>query len=120
MIVESISIILIILVASFMFARAKKVKYGIATIPLISVPVFHIIASLITPLLSNDINTTAIAITLADIAALVISALLLGLFSNVFSSKSTKTSYLVLSGLFVFILTSVFVCSNTNMLSYPH
>jgi len=108
-ILESIvifSIIFCLVVFSF---RSKK-KYALSMIPLLIPTGANIISyffaskiSLITPF--SDFFTYA----LINILAVIVSGVLIGIFSTKFSSKTNKLSYLTMCILFNIILVMIFI-----------
>ena len=112
MLVECVSIILIVLVMAFMFLRAKRKEYAIVTLPLLVLPLMHIVSLLVAEPLNGIFSLDASGITVAiDATALVISCMFLGFFSHRISSKKARNVYMLICGVFVVVLTWVLIAN---------
>lgn len=111
MLVESISIILVVLLITAVFIRSKKYDYILRSLILLIVPVGNTIALLFGAQLAKiititDVNGIAIII---NIISLIISGILIGTTSRDFKSNRTRISYVVLFGAFEVILVCIFI-----------
>lgn len=113
MIVESISIIMILLLIEFIFLRSKKPKYALIISPLLIVPFVNFILNVI-PDIANIQLKDGVNI-IVSLLFLVVSTLGLGFFSNKISSKKSRTGYLILCGGFSTILTIIFIFQYINI-----
>ena len=112
MLVECISIIMVILMVAFIFLRAHRRDYAVTTLPLLVLPLMHILSLVLATRMSGILSLNAQGITVAiDATALVISCTVLGFFSNRISSRKARNAYLVVCGTFVVILTWVFIAN---------
>lgn len=104
MIVECIAIVLIVLLISFTFLRAKRANYAMVTLPLIIVPVSYIVGFLAAYFFIKDLGTKMVVMMFADLLGLIIACIILGAFSFKIPSKRARLSYLFISGGFLVIL----------------
>lgn len=112
MLVECVSIILVILMVAFIFLRARRKDYAITTLPLLVLPLMHILSLVLAEHLSGMFSLNAQEITVAiDATALVISCTVLGFFSSRIPSRKARNAYLVICGVFVVILTWVLIAN---------
>ncbi len=112
MLVECISIILIILLMTFVFLRSGKREYAITTVPLLILPLMHVLSLLVSGPLNGVFSLDAHGITVAmDATALVFSCLFLGLFSHRISSKKARNVCLLICVSFVVVLTWVLIAN---------
>lgn len=113
MLVECVCIILLILLMAFVFLRAHRKEYALTTLPLVILPLMHLlsftVAHHIAKIMPLDTNGVTVAF---DATALVISCTILGVLSNKITAKRAKIAYLVVCGTFVVLLTWVLI-SNT-------
>ena len=113
MLVECLAIVVVILLLSFVFLRSGRKDYALTTLPLMLLPTVHVITSL---LLASPLNgafsldTGGITVAI-DATSLVVSCVLLGLFSHQITSKKARNFYLVISILFVVVLTWVLIAN---------
>ncbi len=98
MLIECAAIFLLISAVSFMYVRAKKKNYALATVPLLILPLANI--------LPMDKFTVYAAI---NIVAVVISSCLVGVMSYKFPKRSTKTAYVIMSLIFNIALAAILV-----------
>lgn len=110
MVVESISIIVIFLVMIFIFLRAGKKSYAIATAPLLLVPAFQIVASVLNKLI--DKNVSMEMKTLILIVGLAVSLVLIGVISSILKDKKSRLIYILLCGGFSTTLAIIFIYHN--------
>lgn len=83
MLVECISIIMVILMVAFIFLRSHRKDYAITTLPLLVLPMMHILSLALARHLTGMFSLNAQGIMVAlDATALVISCTVLGFFSN--------------------------------------
>ena len=77
MVIECITIILIILMISFIFLRSKRENYALVTLPLISVPLLHLVGQFIIYFFIKEDQNAAVITNLSfDLLGLLIGALL--------------------------------------------
>jgi hypothetical protein len=108
MIVECLSIVAILLAIIIIFVRTGKTKYAITTLPLILVPLLHILFVIVAPDLSNALSfDKKFLIVALDITNLIISCILLGALSHKITTKRTRITYLISCGAFLVILSWV-------------
>lgn len=104
MVVECIAIVLIILLISFTFLRAKRTNYAMVTVPLVIVPVSYILGFLVAYFWIKNPQIKMVAMMTADLLGLIIACIILGAFSFKIASKRARLSYLCISGGFLVIL----------------
>lgn len=110
MLVECISIIMVILMVAFIFLRSHRKDYAITTLPLLVLPMMHILSLALSRHLTGMFSLNAQGIMVAlDATALVISCTVLGFFSNRIPVRKARNAYLVICGVFVVILTWVLI-----------
>ena len=108
MVIECITIILIILMISFIFLRSKRENYALVTLPLISVPLLHLVGQFINYFFIKEDQNAAVITNLSfDLLGLLIGALLLGLLVNNIPLKKAKISFVMISGIFLIALSIV-------------
>ena len=109
MIIECFAIILLILAISMLYFRTGKKETGISIFPLLTVPVAHIISFMLSKRIAGLINAeTATVAIVIHIAALVISAILIGIFADNYDKKYRKL-YLAIAGAFCFVLSCILI-----------
>ena len=108
--VECLAIILVLLLMSYMISRAGKKEYGLALLPLVIVPLVHILSGLIGQVVANQISMPLEVVQVCiDVIGLVISCVVFSvLCTNIKNSKIRRT-YLLLCSSFTVILTFVFI-----------
>jgi hypothetical protein len=115
MVAESLAITIILLAISFIFLRKRKTKYAVTTLPLILVPLFHILFVSVAPSIASQFGFDEKALIVAlNTSVLIISCILLGLFSHKISSQKSRMTYLTSCGGFLIILSWLL---STNILS---
>ena len=112
MVVECVTIVLIILLVTAIFLRARRKDYAFTTFPLLILPLMHILSAAfahpLTKVFPLDVNGVTVAI---DATALVVSCIVLGVVSNTIPSKKSRNVYLIVCGTFVVILTWVLIAN---------
>lgn len=106
-----IAIVVILVVTVFMMRRAGNRTMAIAILPLGFVPTAHIIGfalELIIRFPATSLELVLMHVGL-DIAALVLSCIMLVFFSLKFESKSGRNTFLVSCGIFELVLTLALV-----------
>lgn len=114
MIAACITIVLMIFIMSFMFFRSGRKDYGIAILPLISVPLAHAAGYILAPYIITlfELGTKQALILIGiDLTSLMIGGILLGGTSKNIESKKNRNLFLILSALFLIILSWVLVNS---------
>lgn len=112
MVVECITIVLIIVLISFIFLRAKRDNYALVTLPLISVPVFHLIGQVIIYFFIKEDKTAAVITNLSfDLLGLLLGALLLGMLIGKLPAKRARVSFLTIAIIFLVSLSIVLMTS---------
>ena len=110
MVVECVTIVLIILLVSAIFLRARRKDYAFTTFPLLILPLMHILSLLFAPPLARSFSQEVSGVIVAiDAAALVVSCIVLGVVSNTIPMKKSRNIYLIVCGVFVVILTWVLI-----------
>ena len=110
MIVECIAIILVILCTSFIFFRTKRKDYAFAVLPLTIVPIIHFITYYVVNFSFAVLKANSGKILpMADITALVLSCVIVGIMSGNLKSKTAKKSYIAISVLFLIGLVWIFI-----------
>ena len=109
MLIECFAIVLLIFAIFILYLRTGKKKTGISILPLVTVPVAHIISFVVSHKIAYLFNIDDLTVgIIIHIAALVISAILIGLFADNYYKKYRKL-YLVISGAFCFILSCILI-----------
>ena len=108
LLVESIAIIAVIGIYAYMTARSGKRSLALAVLPLVIVPLFHLLSQPVSSLLAAVAQRDNIRAVI-DVIGLALTCLLLGIFSGWFSSKRLRKGYLFICGGFSCILTCVFI-----------
>ena len=108
------SIIIVIAAMFFVFMRARKKDYALAVLPLLLVPLMHILSAPLARLLRDilPLTFTEIRAGLDTIAAL-FSCLLIGTGSRRISGKRPRRAFFICCAGFIIILTLVLT---TNIL----
>lgn len=110
MVVECVTTAAIIILMAFIFLRAGRTNYSVATLPLATVPAFHVIATWCAKYFASLLDTRlGLVIICADLLALVISCILYGVFANTLSSKRSRKTYLICCGAFSLIFTFILI-----------
>lgn len=110
MIVESISIFVIFTVMIFIFLRAHKKNYAIATAPLLGVPAFEIIANILNELIDKNVSIEIKSLIL--IVGLSVSLVIIGAVSVLLKGKKSRIIYILISGGFSTTLAIIFLYNN--------
>lgn len=100
MVGESLAIIVVIFGMAFMFARSGKRIFASFTLPLVSIPLLHLIGVML--------RFTA-WLLIFDLAGLVIGATLCIIFSRAFRAKRNRIGYLFFCLAFMVALMIAFV-----------
>lgn len=107
MLVESICIILILLIMIFVLIRSGRKDYVLTTLPLLIVPFFNTVLSLIDDAMSLLVSVNVkVAV---DILGLAITVAIMGWISGHFKTKKSRFAYLITCGGFTTILTIIFI-----------
>jgi len=111
MIVECCAIILIIVVMAVIVSReGRKSGWIVGILPLIIVPLGHIIGVFLDSHIANIFGLTAVTAHIAvDLAALVITCLIIGGISLQIKRRRKRYAYLVTCGLYSVLLTCVLI-----------
>ena len=107
MLVESIAILMILAVMLFLFLRAHRRDYAVATIPLMIVPFVHALVYLAGDVLRISISSDVRAA--GDVLGLAISVALIGMICVRLKTRRSKYAYLLLCGGFSTALTMIYV-----------
>lgn len=114
MVIECATIVLIIAMISFIFLRTKRVKFALVTLPLMTVPVLHLLGQAITYffLQKSDYSLQVMVILSCDILGLLAGALLLGMLlqQNV-PVKKARISFAMIGATFMVVLSIVLMTS---------
>ncbi len=113
MVIECSTIVLIIAMISFIFLRTKREKYALVTLPLITVPIMHLLGQAIVYFLiaENDITVKIITIMSFDILGLLVGALLLGMLLHNLPVKKARISFSMVAAVFMVSLSIVLMTS---------
>lgn len=118
MIIEYLVIFAIMLVLVIIYSKSNK-KYAIATIPLLVLPGTNIIAYLLSDSIASLLPFEHITVyTVMNLLAVMVSTLLVGIWSARFKRRSTKIGYVSMCLLFNIILALIFIY-NQYILIYP-
>ena len=110
MIKESVCIIVLIGIITILFLRDRRTDCAKLTSVLMIVPLSNLLAALLAKPLSSIKNVERLDIRIVGIVlGLIVSCLLLGLFSNHIQKKRFRTVYLAINGLFVAVLSLIFI-----------
>lgn len=110
MIFESLAIIGIVLAIGFIILRSKRNNYFMAILPLLILPLMHIISFPVVPLLSKVMPAREITIYICLIfIALIVESILIGLASTLLKTRKQKTSFLFMCGAFSLVLTMIYI-----------
>ena len=110
MIVECVTTAAIIFLMAFIFLRAGRANYAVATLPLATVPVVHIVAAWCAKYFAQILATReGLVIICADLLALVSSCILYGVFVNTLSTKGSRQTYLICCGAFSLIFAFILI-----------
>lgn len=117
MIIESISILAILLCMVVVFVRAQRIDYAISITPIMLLPAAHLFALICMRLAKYSVPFTSYRVIIAfvDIASLAVSSGLLLLFSSKIKSKRNKRLYIIMLSGYNIILT----CAYVHQILYP-
>lgn len=107
MLVESIAITCILVVMVFIFLRAGKKQYAVATAPLLVVPFMNVLYNVASEYLKMPINIQTQMLVL--IISLAVAVLLIGFLANAIKAKKYKLVYIFTCGGFTTLLTVIFL-----------
>ena len=111
MLIECFAIVALIAAIFVIYLRMKGLHMSLSILPLASVPCMHILVQLILVWLASFMTVdVALVVTVADIAALVASALFCGTFSYCYGKKA-RVTYLIVVGLFNVTLTCILLAN---------
>ncbi len=110
MIVECVTITAILVAIFFVFLRGHKPKSALSTVPLIIVPVLHLLGNPLSSWLSPMLGLPRLSVYVAvDVIAFVLFlGLSLFMLKN-FHSRRTKVTYLIAGGLFTLALSVILI-----------
>ena len=104
------AIVIVICAMAMVFLRARKKEYALAVLPLMLVPLFHILSGILANQLGRFIALTREELrALVDINMALLSCLLLGLASRGIGDKRNRNAFLLCCGGFTIILCWVLV-----------
>lgn len=110
-----ISMVLVFFATSFLFFRSGRRDYGLAILPLISVPLGHSIATFVVPYLVSHFSFFADKYVLIfigiDMSALILGCIALGITSQNIESNKNRRLFITLSIVYLIIIAWV-VLSN--------
>ncbi len=113
MVIECATIVLIIAMISFIFLRTKRINYAFVTLPLLTIPLMHLLGQAIvyfvTEKLDHLINVTIILS--CDVLGLLVGALLLGILLHKIPAKKAQVSFAVVAAVFMVALSIVLMTS---------
>ena len=109
MLLES-SVILAIIFSTFIISFKVKRKYALAVVPLLIPPASNILAYFFSQSLTNVLPFSSSTIyIIINIAAVVISSVLIGVHSFKFTTKVNRYSYLTMSIVFNVMLVIIYI-----------
>ena len=109
MLIECIAIIALILALFFIYLRMGKKEIALTILPLVTVPLLHVLAQIVSAQIAQIFSTEAgIVIFVFDIIALALSMLLSGCFSVLYKIRY-RLVYLIIAGIFDVILTCILI-----------
>lgn len=114
MLVEALAITIIFFVMIFIFLRAGKKEYALATAPLLAVPIFQIIANVLNQLVGKYISLEVKSLIL--IVGLAVGVILIGTMSSLLKGNRTKIAYMLTCGGFTTVLAIIFLYNNYSFL----
>lgn len=111
MMVECIVIIALVLVMSMMIFRTGKPGQAVAVLPLITVPLFHLIGMPLSSMLSQFFRAPSVGLfhISFEVIGLVISCVLYGMLAGNMGSRRGRRTYIILCGTFSALLVIVLV-----------
>lgn len=110
MIVECITITALIAVMIVVFMRSGRPKTALSVMPLLIVPVMHILGVPLSKLLPTFTALSELkAYFLIDILAIIVTCIFIGAFAKYFSTKKTKATYIICCGSYALILPIIFI-----------
>ncbi|WP_312644298.1 hypothetical protein [Hydrogenoanaerobacterium sp.] len=111
MVVECWVIVVLILLMGYIIFRTGKTGQAVAVLPLITVPIFHLLGSPLSRLLDSWFPTLSSSLfhVSFDVAGLVIACVLYGLLAGNMGSQRGRRMYMILCGTFSALLTIVLV-----------
>ena len=116
MLAASIAIVIVLQLMSFLFLRDKKFDYMKSSLILAIVPLSHLLSfALSRPLSVIKGVVRGDVIVIGLVAGLMLSCILLGLMSFKIKRHRLKVTYLVVNGLFVGILSLIFIYNVTSI-----
>ncbi len=108
MIVQCAVIILLLLVMTFIFVRAKRKDWALSVLPLIMVPAGNIFVHfLFRFIIKQPLNIEAVSV--ANVIAVLVSGVWVGIMSNNYETKSKKLPYICVSMLFNILLAWILI-----------
>ncbi len=119
MVIECSTIVLIIAMISFIFLRTKRTNYALVTLPLITVPLMHLLGQAVVyfMLSKSDYSTQVIALLTCDILGLLVGALLLGIWIHNLPAKKARVSFAMVAATFMVVLSIVLMTSLIGLTS---
>ena len=104
------AIVIVLLCMMIIFMRARKKEYALAVLPLAMVPFVHIFSGLLGRLFSSFLPFTAAELRVCiDLAAALVSCLLLGVTSRAVPEKRNRRLLMVFCSVFIILLTWVLI-----------
>jgi hypothetical protein len=103
MVGESLAIAAVIVIMAFMLARAGRQGFAVLALPLLGVPVLHLIGGLIPPM--------AQYVRVFDLAGLAIGVTLSVVLSGTFRRRRARVGYIALVSIFLAVLTVGYLIS---------
>lgn len=113
---QSSAIIAVILVMSFMFLRSGRRAGALFALPLISVPLFHLVGVAVYRfLVQSEFPTAALHIGI-DITGLVLGLVLCGILARAISVKRLSNVYFICCAVFQGALATAYILHLLNLL----
>lgn len=113
MVVECVVIVVLVFVMSMMIFRTGKAGQALAVLPLMTVPVFHLIGIPLSAMISRFFQAPSVGLfhISFDVVGLVIACVLYGMLAGNMGSRRGRRTYIVVCGTFSALLVIVLVNS---------
>ena len=107
---ECVAIIFILIAIFIIDMRANRPNYSLAVVPLAFVPGAYVLARLFPSKLPNWMHLTTPKLQAGFVLiAMLVSCVLIGFLSASMETKKARVSYVVLSSLFIIVLTFILI-----------
>ncbi len=114
---QSLAIIAVILVMIFMFLRGGRKAGALFSLPLLSVPVFHLTGRAVQSFFAGE-EFQVFAVNAAfDIGGFVLGAVLCWIMARAILSRRIKYAYFVTCAVFMGLLAAAYITSHAQLLA---